>query len=299
MHAGLGQATCQGPFAGSSKFTVRYLGRRLTWNMSFAKETETRIAPALECVANVGRFLVCASQRQLKKCNVFKAIVQGAILSGLCAFAGQNGSFTKNGLFPLKVCHNRLAHRLFAMTRRTWDSEPKQVTNHEQKKCTERLELCQLQRSSEFVEWAGQRAGKKFANTSTQQWYKVATSCTGDHQFKEEEIGSVGEFSKVCAQIVRKCLYLARIGRRDILWSVNKLARAITKWTRACDKRLARVISYIHHTSEFKQHCHVGNTAQQCRLGLSQDSDFTGYWKFRIQHRAESYAFLEVTRSCQ
>ena len=57
---------------------------------------------------------------------------------------------------------------------------------------------------------------------------------------------------------------------------MNKLARAITKWTRACDKRLARVISDIHHTSEFKQCCHVGNTAQQCRLGLFQDSDFAG-----------------------
>ena len=55
---------------------------------------------------------------------------------------------------------------------------------------------------------------------------------------------------------------------------MNKLARAITKWTRACDKRLCRLISYIHHTCEFKHYCHVGKTAQQCRLGLFQDSDF-------------------------
>ena len=38
----------------------------------------------------------------------------------------------------------------------------------------------------------------------------------------------------------------------------------------------ARLISYIHDTSEFKQYCHVGNTARQCRLGLFQDSDFAG-----------------------
>ena len=39
-------------------------------------------------------------------------------------------------------------------------------------------------------------------------------------------------------KIVLKCLYLARAGRLvDILLSVNKPARAITKWTRACDKR--------------------------------------------------------------
>ena len=55
-----------------------------------------------------------------------------------------------------------------------------------------------------------------------------------------------------------------------------KLARAVTKWTKACDKRLARLISYIHHTSEHRQYCYVGHTAQQCRPGLFQDSDFAG-----------------------
>ena len=70
--------------------------------------------------------------------------------------------------------------------------------------------------------------------------------------------------------------FLARIGRPDILWSVNKLARSITKWTKACDKHLNRLISHIHHTCECRQLSHVGNTAKQCRLGLFQDSDFAG-----------------------
>ena len=55
-----------------------------------------------------------------------------------------------------------------------------------------------------------------------------------------------------------------------------KLARSITKWTKACDKRLNRLIPYIHHTCEYRQFCHFGNTAKQCRLGLFQDSDFAG-----------------------
>ena len=41
----------------------------------------------------------------------------------------------------------------------------------------------------------------------------------------------------------------------------EQLARSITKWTKACDKRLCRLISYIHHTCEYKQYCHVGNSA--------------------------------------
>ena len=101
---------------------------------------------------------------------------------------------------------------------------------------------------------------------TTQQLYKVSTPCIDDHHFKEEEMGSVGELSIVCSQIVLKCLHLTRIGRPDILWSVNKLARSITKWTKACDKRQSLLISYIHHACEYKQYCQVGNTAKQCRL---------------------------------
>ena len=116
----------------------------------------------------------------------------------------------------------------------------------------------------------------ELANKTTQQLHKVSTPCIDDHHFKEEEMKSVGELSQVCSQIVLTCLYLARVGRLDILWSVNKLARSITKWTKACDKRLNRLISYIHHTCEYRQYCHVGNVAKQCRLGLFQDSGFVG-----------------------
>ena len=68
----------------------------------------------------------------------------------------------------------------------------------------------------------------ELANKTTQQFYKVATPCMDDHQFEEEENESVGELSTVCSQFVIKCMYLARVGRPDTLWSVNKLARAGT-----------------------------------------------------------------------
>ena len=106
----------------------------------------------------------------------------------------------------------------------------------------------------------------ELSDKTTQQLYKVSTPCIDDHHF-EEETKSVGELSPVCSQIVLKCFFLARIGRPDILWSVIKRARSITKWTKACDKRLNRLISYFHHTFFYKQCCHVVNTARQCRLG--------------------------------
>ena len=121
---------------------------------------------------------------------------------------------------------------------------------------TEKLPYSEIVRISSLsydMEGDGKKCVERYcelAHKTSQQLYKVSTPCIEDHHLKEEELKSVGELSKVCSQIVLKCLYLARIGRPDILWSVNKLTRSITKWTRACDKGLNRLISYIHHTCE-------------------------------------------------
>ena len=120
------------------------------------------------------------------------------------------------------------------------------------------------------------------ANKTTQQLYKVSTPVIDDHHFKEEELKFVGELSKVCSQIVLKCLYLARIGRSDILLSGNKLARSITKWTKACDKWLSRLISYIHHTCDYKQYCHVVTHWQTMQIWLRF---CTRSWGFKIYIR--------------
>ena len=137
----------------------------------------------------------------------------------------------------------------------------------------------------------------EFANKTTEQLCKVATPCMDDHPFKEEN-GSVGELST--HKLFLKCLDLERIGRPDILWSVNKLAQTVTKWTKACDTRLARLISHIHHTCEYKQYCYGGNIAQHCRLGLFLDSDYAeDQERLKINIRRNSCANLEVTRSGQ
>ena len=59
----------------------------------------------------------------------------------------------------------------------------------------------------------------------------------------------MGESSKVCLQIVLKSSSSARIGKPDILWYVNHLARASTKWNTSTHKRWARLISHVHFNS--------------------------------------------------
>ena len=114
---------------------------------------------------------------------------------------------------------------------------------------------------------------KGIANWQTK---RQSSPCLDDHHFKKEELGSVGELSDVDSQILLQCLYVARIGTRDTLLSVKKLARSVIKLTQACDRRLARLISYIQHTRNCSPCTHVGNAAQHCRLGPFQDSGFAG-----------------------
>ena len=129
--------------------------------------------------------------------------------------------------------------------------------------------------------WQGmpRNAWRYVANWQTksqEQFFKVSRLCLEDRHVKEEELESVGELSEVCSHIVLKCLYLARTGGPDISWSVYKLARSVTKWTQACDRRLARRVLSIHHTRNYRQYRHVGNASPHCRFGLFQDSDFAG-----------------------
>ena len=58
-------------------------------------------------------------------------------------------------------------------------------------------------------------------------------------------------------------------------------------------------MSYIHHTKEFRQCCHVGNTAQHCPLALFQDSDFAGDPEDSKSTSVESSLFSEVERRRQ
>ena len=128
-----------------------------------------------------------------------------------------------------------------------------------------------------------------------EQLYKVSSPCLDDQQFEQEELGSAGELSQVCPQIVLKCLYLTRIGRLDILWSVNKLARSVTKSTQACDRRLARLIPDMHHTKRFPTRLSCGKHGTALEIGFLQDSDFAEA-TLRIQNQLQevSCVFLEA-----
>ena len=116
----------------------------------------------------------------------------------------------------------------------------------------------------------------ELADKSVKDLKDVATPCIDDHQLSQEDMDTKGTLEKVAARIVLKVLYLARMGRPDVLWSVNTLARKVTKWNSGCDKRTLRLISYLHKTQNWGQVCFVGDHPADCWLALFCDASFAG-----------------------
>ena len=104
----------------------------------------------------------------------------------------------------------------------------------------------------------------------------VATPNLDDHQIPPIEFETKGNLSAIASRVVLKVLLTARLTRPDVLWTVNNLARNITKWTIACDRRLHRLICYWHHTKDWTQICYVGNNVSDINLVLFTDASFAG-----------------------
>ena len=110
------------------------------------------------------------------------------------------------------------------------------------------------------------RIGKQKGWTTVQSLYSM--SCWPSIFEKKKNWKPLENCQKLALLNILKCLSLSRVCRLDFLWFVNKLARVDTQWTRACDRRLARLISYIHHTNDHRQHCHVGKHCSALSSGI-------------------------------
>ena len=105
---------------------------------------------------------------------------------------------------------------------------------------------------------------------------QVGTPCIDDHDITADELATRGVLMEQSARIVLKALYVARIARPDIYFAVNTLAREVTRWTKACDRRLHRLISYVHWTQHWVQHCWVGDKPADVIVALYVDAGFGG-----------------------
>ena len=86
-----------------------------------------------------------------------------------------------------------------------------------------------------------------------------------------------GVLKEESAKIVLEALYVARYNRLDLLWSVNALAREIMKRTVNCDKRLHRLICYMHFISHLEMQCWVGDRPEDIQAALFAEASFASW----------------------
>ena len=102
------------------------------------------------------------------------------------------------------------------------------------------------------------------------------TPCLDDHQLKPEDFDEKGELTEQAARIVLSVMWPARLTRGDTMWTTNDLARNVTKWSAAYDKRLLRLMGYLKGTKDYAQYAYVGDLPHECRLMHFVDACLAG-----------------------
>ena len=64
-----------------------------------------------------------------------------------------------------------------------------------------------------------------------------------------------------------KILYTARCERFDLLYPVCVLAREVTRWTRACDKQLHRLVCYLLYSLDWNLESFIGDPVEKTVRG--------------------------------
>ena len=86
----------------------------------------------------------------------------------------------------------------------------------------------------------------------------------------------VGRLQPVASRILMKILWVARLARPDLLRAVCHLACFVTKWDPSCDRRLHRLVGYIHGSKSLRQIGYVADTLGCLEPHLFADADFAG-----------------------
>ncbi len=106
-----------------------------------------------------------------------------------------------------------------------------------------------------------------------------------------------GRLAEHAACILMKCLYSARMARFDLLRAITSLACQLTRWTPECDRKLHRLMCYIHSSKHLRMFGYVGNSLTEVQPHLFADADFAGC---AITQRSTSGLHLCIrgTRTC-
>ena len=115
--------------------------------------------------------------------------------------------------------------------------------------------------------------------TGVTNFKKVASPALDVNSISDEEWTKPSDFVKTheeAASILMSVFYAARIARWELLYPTAVLTRYLTKWTKAHDKMLKRLMDYIYHHLDDCLTGYVGDKTDDLYLGLYVDADHGG-----------------------
>ncbi|CAE6921679.1 RE1 [Symbiodinium sp. CCMP2592] len=113
----------------------------------------------------------------------------------------------------------------------------------------------------------------ELTQTERKQLKPVPTPSLNEASFSDQDFEEQGHLHQDAAKILMKTLWLARLNRPDLSFIVARLATKISRWTRAGDKQLFRLMSYLCHTPSLNL---VGRVGKQGEVSVAvyTDADF-------------------------
>ena len=129
------------------------------------------------------------------------------------------------------------------------------------------------------------------------RWEKGAVSTSATATPGAASGGAGGTLQPFAAKVLMKVLYAARMARFDLLRAVGALASCVTKWDELCDKRLHRLMCYLHHTLHLRMVVWVGDSLADLRPHLFADADFAGDHN-SMKSTSGVYLCIQGPRTC-
>jgi hypothetical protein len=117
----------------------------------------------------------------------------------------------------------------------------------------------------------------------------ASTPFLPEEAFSDEDGNEEGSLREDSSKVLMKILYGARVARYDLLNPTRALAGCTHKWTRACDKKLHRLVCYINSTVDLTLKGYINDKPEDLYLRLYADADFAGCKK---TSRSTSGVFL-------
>ena len=94
-----------------------------------------------------------------------------------------------------------------------------------------------------------------------------------DSNIQASDFDQRGFLAESASRILMKVLWCARLSRPDLMKPISDLTRKVACWSFADDKRLYKLMCYLHATPKLSLTCKIADNMEDLRLGLYTDAD--------------------------